>query len=327
VTHVSRAAWNPRGVPHFGSEYRDQDWAGDVPIADLADRQHVVVASWQLQTIGYSRSAINRRVRAGRLFRRYRGVLSVGHRQLTRKGEWMAAVLACGPDALLSHRSAMALWDLRPTWGPPFDVLIPGRWRPGQRGIRVHCTRSLHPDDRDVVDGIPVTSIHRALLDYAETAPVQQVRLAIEAAERAELFDLNQLNALLARSSGRRGAKPLRAVLNEMHGEVAWTRSELERNFLALIREHGLPEPHTNVLVEGYLVDLYWPKQRVVGELDSWKFHRSRKQFHADRKRDTKLQIAAIPVIRVTQPRVEHEPLELVSDVRLILAAVAASGR
>src|SRR5207302_8411309 len=123
----------------------------------------------------------------------------------------------------------------------------PGRRRKGQRGIRVHNVRQLHPNDRAVVDGISVTSVHRTLLDYAEVARPQQLRLAIEASDRIELFDLRAADAMLASSRGRRGQAVLKAVLDEMRGPTPWTRSELENTFLPLIREAGLPEPQVNV--------------------------------------------------------------------------------
>jgi very-short-patch-repair endonuclease len=227
----------------------------------------------------------------------------------------MTAVLACGSDAVLSHRAAVALWELRPTPSGPIDATVPGRTRKGQNGIRVHNVRDLHPDDRTIVDSIPVTCVHRTLLDYAETARFQQLRLALEAADRRELLDGRELERLYDRARGRRGLKPLKAAAAEMRGPPPWTRSELERRFHALIREWGLPEPQTNVIVEGFLVDCWWPGPRLAVELDSYRFHKDRRTFESDRVRDTKLQLAGCMSIRVTQRRIENEPAELRSDL------------
>ena len=239
----------------------------------------------------------------------------------------MAAVLAGGPDAILSHRAAAALWELRPVPRGPVDVTILVRSRKGKGAVRFHGVRRLHPEDRALVDGIPVTELHRSLLDYAEVSKPQQLRLALEAADRRELLDLRKLEALYARTSGRRELKPLKATLAELRGPAPWTQSELERRFLALIREHGLPEPQCNVLVEGFLIDCWWPAARLVVEVDGYLFHKSRVQFEENRLRDTKLQLAGIRVLRVTQPRIEYGPEELLSDVRRGLAAGVAAGR
>lgn len=186
--------------------------------------------------------------------------------------------------------------------------------------------RTLDRGDRAELDGIPVTSLHQTLLDYAEVAHRQQLCLAIEAADRRELFDLRQLTELCARSNGRRGLKQLKAVLAEIQGPTPWTRSELERQALALLREHGVPEPQANVVIAGELVDLYWPgTQPLVIELDGWEFHKSREQFEKDRRRDAKLQLLGCRVLRITQQRIERERPELLSDVIQMLPAEAAS--
>ena len=297
-------------------------------MAELASLQHGVVARWQLLQLGLTADMIQDRITAGHLHRIYRGVYAVGHRRLTLKGRWMAAVLACGPDAVLSHRAAAALWDLRPVPSGPLDVTAPGRRRRGHAGIRVHSVRTLHDDDRATVDGIPVTAVHRTLLDFAEQARQQQLRHAVEAAMRMDLLDGRKLDELLARSRGRHGLAPLKAVIADIRGPAPWTQSELERAFLSAIREAGLPEPQANVIVEGYLVDFWWPEARLVVEVDGYGFHKGRRQFDEDRVRDAKLQLADCRVLRVTQPRLGPDPTELLRDVARALSAarpVAAS--
>ncbi|MBV8989023.1 MAG: DUF559 domain-containing protein [Solirubrobacterales bacterium] len=286
------------------------------------------MANWQLKVVGFTSNQIKVRLQGGRLHRLHRGVYAVGHLRLTREASCMAAVLACGPDAVLSHATAVALWGLRPWRGGRIDVTMPGRTRRGPKNIRAHHVRTLHPEDRAQLDGIPITSIHRTLLDYAELGRRQQLRLAIEAADRKDLFDLKRIEEVCSRSRGRRGLKPLKAVLAEIRGPTPWTRSELERRALALLREGGVREPQVNVLVAGELVDLYWPgTPPLVVELDGWEFHKSRQQFEQDRRRDAKLQVLGCRVLRITQWRLEHEPTELLSDLIRLLPAEAPAMR
>jgi very-short-patch-repair endonuclease len=291
-------------------------------IGVLADLQHGVVATWQLVALGFSYDQVHDRVVAGHLHRVHRGVYSVGRRKLTREGRWMGAVLACGEDAVLSHRAAIALWGLRPAGGGAIDVTDPTRRRTGHRGVRIHSTRCLEAQDRAMKNGIPVTTVHRTILDFAETAPVQQVRLAIEMADRRELYDDRTMQSLLARSRGRKGIKPVTAVLHEMRGQATpMTRSELENRFLAGLRERGYPEPQADVLIEGELVDFVWSAQRLVVEVDGYLWHRTRKDFESNRRRDTKLQLAGYRVMRPTDRRIEHDLDALLDDVDRMLAA------
>ena len=289
-------------------------------LATLAAAQHGVVARGQLYALGFTAHQLQTRIRSGRLLRVHRGVYAVGHDRLSARGRWMAAVLACGSEAVLSHRAALALWDLRPIPSGRIDVTVTAGNGRGQPGIRVHSARTLHPADCAVVDGVPVTTLARALLDYAEVARFQQLRLVLEEAIRREVLDGRTLDETLARGRGRHGLKPLRAALAAIRGPAPWTQSELEREFLALVRAAGLPEPSANVVVDGFLVDLYWPEARLVVEIDSYGFHKTRKKFEDDRRQDTKLQLAGVVTIRMTQSRVEGEPEQLLSDVAAMLS-------
>ncbi len=227
----------------------------------------------------------------------------------------MAAVLAGGPDAVLSHRSAAALWSLRPAGSSSIDITAPGRTRSTRPGITVHRVRNLHPRDRATREGIPVTSVHRTLLDYAELSAPHQLGWAFEAADRLDLLDLRAIEELCTRSAGRHGLKPLKRLAAEHCGPAPETRSELERRFLALIRDAGLPEPSVNVLVAGFMVDFYWPSSRLVVELDGFAFHRSRRSFEDDRAKDVRLQLAGCRVLRLTDRRLRTEPGAVRDDV------------
>ncbi len=292
-------------------------------IAALADRQDGVVAHWQLIALGYSASSIQRGIGAGRLHIVHRGVYAVGRRKLTTRGRWMAAVLACGPGAVLSHRDAAALHNLRRSGSAKsIHVTAPGRKR-SRPGIHVHNVRHLPPEDRTVVDGIPVTSVHRTLLDYAETERPQELRWAFEAYDRLDLLDLRKLDAVTARNPGRQGIKPLRKLTAEYRGPAPDTWSGNERRFLALLREAGLPEPSVNVSVAGIVVD-FWPEYRLVLEVDSYTYHHTPADRAEDRRKERKLKSSGCQVKRVTDTELDEAPDAAVADVKAALSACAA---
>jgi very-short-patch-repair endonuclease len=306
---------------------RHQKESRDRLIAKLADRQHGSVAHRQLIALGLSPSAIHRRVKAGRLHVIHRGVYAVGRRKLTVRGRWMAAVLACGPGAVLSHRDAAALHDLRrPGSRAAVQVTTTGRNHP-RPGIHVHNVRHLDPEDRDTVDGIPVTSVHRTLLDYAETARRQDLEWAFEAYDRMDLLDFRKLDAVIARNRGRKGIKPLRALMAAYRG-FDDTRSDNEKRFLALVREAGLPEPSVNVVVEGIVVDFFWPQHRLVLEVDSYIYHHTPNDRAEDRRKQRVLEKTGHTVLRITDDELKDDPAGAVHDVAARFSAgAAASGR
>ena len=284
----------------------------------MADRQHGVVALWQLIQMGFDSGAIEARVARGRLYRVHQGVYAVGHRRLEWRGVLMAAVLACGPQAVLSHRSAARLWGIRPDNRRDVDVTVPSRGAHRRRGIHPHSVRKLDPRDVTRIDGIPVTTLPRTLLDLAEVAPRSHVIKAMREALIKRLFDLHALDELLARSPGRRGRQPLREILSDAVIETH-SRAELEFRFRQLCHEAGLPPPILNTEVEGYLVDAVWPDAKLIVELDSWEFHSHRKAFEDDRERDAALQLANYRVIRITWRQLTKEPAKVVERLRRFL--------
>jgi very-short-patch-repair endonuclease len=278
------------------------------------------VAWRQLLALGYSKHAIHTLIAKGWLHRVLHGVYAVGHPRISFRGRWMAAVLACGPGAVLSHRAAAALHDLRAHTTGPTDVTSTSRHH--LPGIRCHCVRALDLADTTTIDGIPVTSISRTLLDLAEVLGAQPLRTTLEAAQRQDLLNLYALDALIARSPGRHGIKPLTDALRELRDEAPWTQSELERRFLELIRDAGLPEPQCNVSVDGIVVDFYWPQHKLVVEVDGYRFHKTRRSFEDDRRKDARHAVAGRRVIRPTHERIVGGPQALLGDlVRLLSAA------
>lgn len=275
---------------------------GDTPIARVADDQEGVISRAQLFDLRYTRHAIQTRLETGRLHRRYRGVYTVGHTRLSFRGEWMAAVLACGPGAVLSHAAAAALHDLRRVPGGPIDVTAPSRHR--IPGIRCHFLRGgLPPGSATVVDRIPVTTIERTVLDQAAVLPLQRLRSMLEQAERVRTLDGRRLETVIALSPRHCGIARLRAALAEMSDEPPWTQSGTEQMFLELIRSAGLPEPSTNVLIAGELVDAVWHEHRLIVEIDGWNVHRTRRSFEEDRRRDAKLVLGGWRIVRLTRRR------------------------
>lgn len=215
----------------------------------------------------------------------------------------MAAVLACGPDALLSHRSAAALWGIAPMPTSAIEVTV-GSDRHTRPGLRVRRA-ALTAVDRAVCDGIPATSLPRTLLDIAAVLHAPGVERALEESERLGLIDLRAVDELISGNAGRRDVRRLRNAL-AAYREPAFTRSELERRFLRLIEEAGLPRPSVNAFVAGHEIDVLWKEERFGVELDGYEFHRTRRSFEEDRRRDDDLTLAGFQMIRLTWRRVEN---------------------
>jgi predicted transcriptional regulator of viral defense system len=290
----------------------------DARIAALAQDQHGVLSLPQLGALGLGRGSIAHRIKIGRLHRIHPGVYAVGHEIVSLKGRFMAATLALGPAAVISHRSAAILHGMLESAAARIDVSSPGRRSPG-RSIRAHQTRTLAAQDVTTLDGVPVTSIARTLLDLADVAPARHVERALHQAEILRAFDLTALEDVLARANGRRGAKILRQALAQHKRGPTLTRSELEEAFLAIIDRAGLARPRMNTKVRGYTVDAYWPERRLIVEIDSYKYHRSRSRFESDRRRDVLLQSAGLRTARFTDMRIEYEPVAVEHDLRALV--------
>jgi very-short-patch-repair endonuclease len=285
----------------------------------LAERQHGVVAQRQLIALGLSQRAIERRLESWRLRLVHREVFAVGHLRLSQQGRWLAAVLAYDDGALLSHRSAAALWGLSRPWAPAVDVTALA----GRQGIRrreriwIHRGR-LHPEDRTVRGGIPVTTVARTLFDLAEFVSFRRLESAWEEADRLNFLQLRAVEDVCERGYGRRSLKPIRRLLAEGRAATV-TRSPLEDDFATFCRKHRLPMPSFNTTALGYEIDALWPAQRLAAELDSWEFHRHRAAFERDRIRDAALQVAGYRTIRITDRRMNNEAAVLASELRALL--------
>ena len=215
----------------------------------------------------------------------------------------MAAVLACGPGAAISHRDAAALWELRQSNSPYIDVTVPSQNGRKRAGIRIHRSARLRPDEVTVRHGIPVTTVARTLLDLADVLDKQALKRVITEAEYTNQFDLVAINAVVQNNPGRSGAKLMAAV--GAAGDR--TRSELEDRFLALLERHGVEPPQTGVWSEGYELDFVWTRAGLVVELDGLAAHTTRSTFNADRLRDRRLWRAGLRTMRLTSQALDDE--------------------
>ncbi|HSD79418.1 MAG TPA: type IV toxin-antitoxin system AbiEi family antitoxin domain-containing protein [Solirubrobacteraceae bacterium] len=311
--------------PAMGAERRARHV--DAAIAALAGRQHGVVARAQLADLGLRRRAIGHRLDCGRLHPVHRGVYAVGHRALSRESAWMAAVLAGGPGAVLSHRSAAALWGVRDTSRTRAEVVVP-RARRSRARLEFHLV-VLPPDEVTVWRGIPVTTPPRTLLDLAAVVPRRQLARAVDEAEVRRLTDRLSLADLVARYPGRRGVGALRRLLDEGRVGLTITRSELEERFLAFLAGAGLPRPAVNVPLQlaGAWVeaDCVWHRARLVVELAGYAAHGTRSAFERDRARDRMLQAAGWRVVRITWRQLRDEPRAIAAELRVLLSRGAAA--
>ncbi len=283
----------------------------DRAVAALARAQHGVVARDQLVGAGLSRHAIAHRIAKGHLHPLYRGVYAVGHRSLSAHGRHLAAVLACGPRAVLSHRSAAVLWGLLQAGEHPVHITAPTHRR-GPAGVRLHGSLTGEVVRRD---GIAVTTPARTIIDLAATAPREELGRALEEARLQRLVTDGDLQRGVR---CRPGARALRDLLAH---EPSFTRSEAEHRLLSLLRRAGLPKPLTNVRVAGHEVDVLWAHERLIVEVDGFAFHSSRAAFERDRARDADLQARGYRVVRVTWRQLTTRPEELAARLGGALVA------
>jgi very-short-patch-repair endonuclease len=280
----------------------------------LAGRHHGIVKRRQVREAGLSRREIDRRIEAGWLVPQHEGVYAVGHTALTYHSHVIAAVYACGEDALASHRSAGKLWGiLRGT--QRIEVTGP-RSRVPKNGFTLHRSRLIHDEDRATIDNIPVTSLARTLVDLADVLSEERLADAVNEAELRQIFDLKPVERVLERLPGRKGRHKLARVLAAYRDVQPFTRSKGERLVFRICEEHGLPK-RVNACVHGYEVDFYWPHANLVLEFDGGDVHRTTKAFYEDRKRDRVLAAKGIDVVRATD---RDDPAELAKQLLAILS-------
>jgi len=267
-------------------------------------------------------------VDANRLHRLHDGVYAVGRSDVPLRGRWLAAVLACGEGAMLSHGSAASLRGLLKASDGWIDVTVTNRSGRARPGLRIHRPRTLAEQDRREVDGIPCTSVARTLLDLAMSSPPYLLRKACNQAEIEQELDMREIEELLSRLPRHRGASRLRAALGSKGIDVDRTKTPLERRFLALCRKEGMAEPAVNEWMripgEEMQCDFVWHRERIVVEVDGWETHRTKAAFENDRRRDRLLRLHGWEVVRFTWDDVTKQPAHVIDVLRAMLGRQAA---
>jgi hypothetical protein len=289
-------------------------------LAAAGAAQHGVVARWQLLRRGLTPKQVRHLVDSRHLLPLYRGVYAIGHRKITREGRWMAAVLACGRGAVLSHRSAAEAHDL--FWPRDIEVEVsrPRTFRP-QDGLNCHRA-VLRADEVGEVSGIPVTSLFRTVLDLAATRPTREVELALHELQRREATDALSFDALLGRHPGHRGAAVVR-TLRASKRPLSIPRNVFEEAFVAFIDEYGLPRPEINAPLalneRFYEIDALWRPQRLAAELDGRETHDTDDAYETDRERDRALLVASYRTTRITWRALRDKRPALAAELRTLL--------
>lgn len=272
----------------------------------LVRQQHGVVSREQLLALGVSRRGIERRLERGRLHRAGAGVYAVGRPELKSQGRWMAAVLACGSGAFLTHSSAAALWGIAPEWGGGIEVATRSASPRKRPGVRVRRRPSLRRAAITERRRIPVTTPVQTLVDLAARLGPRHTERAINEADRLGLVTPVVLRSRLEDHRGEPGVARLRALLDRRTFRL--TRSDLEQIFLPIAAEVGLPVPLTKQLVNGFEVDFHWPELGLVVESDGLRYHRTPAEQARDRLRDQAHVAAGLTQLRFTDEQVRYDP-------------------
>jgi very-short-patch-repair endonuclease len=294
----------------------DRRSASRETVWSFARRQHGVVSHGQLVDLGLGRRAIQHRVATGKLHPVARGLYAVGRPELTRHGRWMAAVLVGGPGAALSHRSAAALWGIASEGPGPIEISVPVNSERRCPGVHVYRRASLKPPDVTERDRIPVIAPVLTLVELAGSG-YDHLERAVNEADRLDLVDPETLREALERYRGRRGVARLRELLDRRTFRL--TDSELERLFLPLAAQAGLPAPLTRQHLNGFRVDFLWPDPRLVVETDGLRYHRTPAQQARDRLRDQAHLAAGFTPLRFTHEQVRYEPEHVRATLRSVV--------
>jgi very-short-patch-repair endonuclease len=292
----------------------------------VASQQLSLITARQLQEAALGRNAIARRRQKGILRPVHHGVYLFGAAPLLPGARELAAVLASGDSALVSHRSAAALWRIAaPAEDDVVDITVVGSRRRPRDGIVVHRTPAIDPADRALLRGIPITSPARTVLDFAAGASSDELERGIAEAYALRLTTEAELKRTIERNPHRAGVAALKAELRR-EGGPAWTRLEGERRMKLLIRQAQLPAPLANIKVAGYKADFLWPAERLIVEVDGYQFHGHRQAFERDRRRDAAHVLAGYRVIRITWRRLTDEPLAVAAIIAGALSASRSPG-
>jgi len=295
-------------------------------ICSIADRQQGVVSRRQLLKEGLSASLIQKRTESLRLVTLHSGVYAVGQAPLTLRSRHTAAVLAGGPCAALSHRSAAAHWgiaapprriEILRTSSPdrPNSKLENGPNRYSDR-LTIHRSRVFNEAEYEIHNGIRTTTVARTLLDLASVLSLRQLESALTQAEQLGLVKMKELRRVLERGRGWKGIGKLRHLVDTWNPNVLTTKSDMEIAFVRLCQDHKIEMPDLNVRIGNMEVDCLWRSQGLAVELDTPRFHSSPAAFYRDRRKDRKLERLGFRVLRIDDRMLSEEPDETVRAVR-----------
>ncbi len=280
-------------------------------IARIAARQDNVISGDQLRAAGLGRGAITHRVKTGLMQRLHVGVYLLGAAPPTPMARARAAVIASGANAIASHRSAACLYGLLPDLGGDVHVTVVARNQAPRDGVTRHRVARLPRQDVRTMRGLRVTSVARTICDLAATESARDTEQAFQEALYRDLVTDRDLAKILEREPRRRGASVIKTLIRDPR----LTRSERERRLLRLIEKAQLPKPLTNVPIQGYKADVYWPQHNLVVEFDGWRAHGHRLAFESNRKRDQIMLAAGLRVMRVTDRQLEDEPIAVTARI------------
>jgi Protein of unknown function (DUF559) len=280
----------------------------------LAGRQHGVLSRQQLLALGFSSRAIEHRRDTGRLHLVARGVYAVGWPALDRRRRWMAALLACGDGAVLSHRSAAALLGIGTEQPGLVDVSVRRRCELRRPGLRIRGRPRLAPEALGLSDGIPVTSPAQTLVDLTTELDIVAVERAVNDADKRDLIDPEALRVALDHFAGEPGVRPLRDLLDRLTFRLS--DSDLEIFFRPIAAEAGLPPPLSKQIVNRFEVDFYWPNLGLIVETDGLRYHRTPAAQKRDALRDRTHVIAGMSPLRFSHHEVRYEPRKVRLDLR-----------
>jgi very-short-patch-repair endonuclease len=299
-----------------GSKEKGRDGGGrrSAEAWRLATRQHGILTRKNLLELGYGPRSIEHRLRSGRLHPVYRGVYAVGRPEVSHEGRWMATVLACGRSALLSHRSAAALWGFAKEHADYVEISVRRQSQPRLSGLRAHRRPSLPAADVTARRGIPLTTPVRTFLDLVSVMGPRDLERAINEADKRDVVDADALRHALDERGGEPGVRPLRRILDKHTFRLS--DDELERLFRPLAADAGLPVPLTKQMVDGFEVDFFWPDLGLVVETDGWRYHRTPSAQARDALRFQTHTAAGFTPLRFSHYQVKYEPTHVLDILR-----------
>jgi very-short-patch-repair endonuclease len=290
----------------------------DPVIAGAAARREGVVTRRELRELGVTDREIDHRAQRKRLHRQHRGTYLVGHEVPPERAPLFAAVAALGDPAYINHRTALEQYSILEPVAGPIHVTLVGCCRRSRDNIRVHRTTRIAEEDLGTLDGLPITSPARAILDFADDATPRELAEAVNEAHVQKLATPEDLRAVLKRTPGRKGAALLKATLDR-HDGPSRAHEGGEKLLEALLKRARLPKPAVNAKRAGYECDFTYEDQKLIIEVDSGKYHGTPAAVDRDRRKDQALRAAGYTVLRYSYRQLADEPHAVIAEIAAYL--------